>query len=361
MKQLSIYLLEPFLGGSHQQWARGWQAHSQHHIQIIGMPAKTWKWRMHGAAVHLAKEVRSLPEPDLFVASDMLNLATFKALSGSRKPCYLYFHENQINYPWSPQDEDTKINRDRHYGWINYTSALVADGVAFNSPYHREAFLAALPAFLGALPDFQGLDTIEEIRRKAIVLPIGMDFVEAKRTTRSANLAPLITWNHRWEYDKNPEDFFGLCRQLLAAGIAFRLAVLGEPKAAAPDIFAQAKAEFQEQIIHWGFAEDRSDYWQLLYETDLLPVTSRQDFFGISAVEAMYAGAQPLFPNRLAFPGHLSAGLRQKHLYNNPDECFQKAQRLLKETHQATPEAYRAAVAHYAWPQLIGAYDAWVG
>ncbi len=361
MKQSAIYLLEPFLGGSHQQWAQGWQANSQHQIQIIGMPAKAWKWRMHGGAVHLAREVAKLPEPDAFVVSDMLNLTTFKALSGTRKPCYLYFHENQINYPWSPQDEDTKINRDRHYGWINYTSALVADSIAFNSTYHREAFLSALPDFLRALPDFQGLDTVEAIRQKSIVLPIGMDFAEGERARRPAPLPPLITWNHRWEYDKNPEDFFALCRQLQAADIAFRLAVLGEPKAAAPAIFSQAKEEFQKQIIHWGYAKDRSVYWQLLYETDLLPVTSRQDFFGISAVEAMYAGAQPLFPNRLAFPEHLGANLQTKHRYNSPEECFQKAQTLLAEAGEATPEAYRAAVAQYAWPKLIGAYDAWVG
>ena len=38
-------------------------------------------------------------------------------------PTAIYFHENQISYPWSPRDRDKIQNRDNHYGFINYVCA----------------------------------------------------------------------------------------------------------------------------------------------------------------------------------------------------------------------------------------------
>ena len=51
-----------------------------------------------------------------------------------------------------------------------------------------------------------------------------------------------------------------------------------------------------EEIIHFGFVESKSDYYHLLNQSDIVPVTSNQDFFGISAIEAIAAGCVPLLP-----------------------------------------------------------------
>ena len=61
----------------------------------------------------------------------MLNLPVFKSLIKSNVKIVLYFHENQITYPWSDNDPDIKLKRDQHYGFINYTSALIADEIIF--------------------------------------------------------------------------------------------------------------------------------------------------------------------------------------------------------------------------------------
>ena len=136
---MKILLLEPYFTGSHKSWAEGYQSNSAHEIQIISLPGQFWKWRMHGGAITIAKEFLQLDfDPDLIIATDMLDLTSFLSLTRERTshiPTVLYFHENQITYPWSLTDRDVQEKRDVHYGFINLSSALAADHVLFNSKY----------------------------------------------------------------------------------------------------------------------------------------------------------------------------------------------------------------------------------
>src|SRR5438093_8004810 len=122
----SIVLLEPYDSGSHAAWLRGYQRHSRHHIDILSLPGQWWQWRMQGGAVTLARLfLDSGLSPDLIVASDMLDLTTFLALTREKTahvPTAVYFHENQLTYPPGPRQK-----RDLHYGFINYASALAAN------------------------------------------------------------------------------------------------------------------------------------------------------------------------------------------------------------------------------------------
>ncbi|MCB0510263.1 MAG: DUF3524 domain-containing protein, partial [Bacteroidetes bacterium] len=158
---MKIVLLESFYGGSHEQWARALQAYSKHEIIILSLPDKHWKWRMHGGAISLAKKfLEQNLEADLILASDMLDLNLFLSLTRSKSASIktaIYFHENQLTYPWSPNDEDTKLKRDMHYAFINVSSALSADKLFFNSAYHLNSFLNEVPNFLKVFPDFQEL------------------------------------------------------------------------------------------------------------------------------------------------------------------------------------------------------------
>ncbi len=135
---MRILLVEPYYTGSHAVWAEGYAQYSQHHIDILSLPGRFWKWRMHGGAVTLAQKfLASDLNHDFILATDMLDLTTFLALTRTKTahvPTAIYFHENQLTYPWSPDDRDVAQKRDKHYGFINYTSALAADAVFFNSP-----------------------------------------------------------------------------------------------------------------------------------------------------------------------------------------------------------------------------------
>jgi hypothetical protein len=205
-----ILLIEPYFTGSHAAWANGFAQHSQHQIDILSLPGRFWKWRMHGGAVTLAQEfLASDVTPDLILVTDMLDLTTFLALTRDKTaniPTAIYFHENQLTYPWSPDDRDIGQQRDKHYGFINYTSALAADMVLFNSVYHQESFLAALPNLLKHFPDYNELNTVIQIQEKSRVLSLGLDlqrFDQSKpiESDEQASPAsnPLIVWGHRWE------------------------------------------------------------------------------------------------------------------------------------------------------------------
>ena len=331
---------------------------------MFTLPGRHWKWRMHGAAVELAKQFMDQSvQPDVILTTDMLDTATFLALTRSRTanvPLAIYFHENQLTYPWSPTDEDVKQRRDRHYAWINYTSALTADAVFFNSQYHHDSFLGALPGFLRVFPDYKGLSTVDQIREKSSVLPLGMDLRAFDAIEpRFKPSVPVLLWNHRWEYDKNPEAFFHCCEKLASENLEFQLIVLGESYANSPSVFAEAKERFAHRILHWGYAENFATYAALLKSATLLPVTSRQDFFGGSVVEAMYCGVYPLLPDRLAFPEHLQPANQQDYLYDSDEELADKLQRILAiPNQQLLPSTQsRKGVAHYDWQVQVGLYD----
>ncbi len=359
-----IHLFAPFFTGSHKAWAEGYVQNSKHEIKIFSLSGKYWKWRMHGAAVSLAQQFLDQKEqPDLILATDMLDLATFLALTRQRTatiPTVLYFHENQLTYPWSPTDEDVALKRDRHYSWINYTSALAADQLCFNSQYHKDSFLKELAVFLQAFPDYKGLDNVPKITVKSMVLPLGMslkklDALKEGDVTRES--APVLLWNHRWEYDKNPDAFFKLCYRLKSENIDFQLIVLGEHYAKSPAVFKEAKEKLSDRILHWGYAERFEKYAAWLWRSDILPVTSKQDFFGGSVVEAMYCGVYPLLPNRLAFPEHIPNSSHKDHLYENEEDLYEKTKALLLDFSKLEACPFTDWVEGYDWTKMSGVYD----
>lgn len=330
---MKIALLEPYNTDSHQKWTKGLLEHGLDEIMVFQLPGSHWKWRMHGAAITLYKRLSASGfVPDIVLTSDMLDLALLRSLfhrDGKDAIFIHYFHENQLTYPWHDNDPDIRLKRDRHYSFINYSSALVADHVVFNSNYHKDAFNSTIESFLNAFPDHQNTETAENISSKSSVICPGIDFnvLDAFRE-ETANNTPLLLWNHRWEYDKNPNDFFQALEIISAEGISFQLAVCGRDFPDSPKIFSQAKEKLKSHIVHWGFCSTEEEYIRLLWKADILPVTSMQDFFGYSVVEAMYCGAYPLLPERLVFPEHVED---KKHFYNHQDEFLQKLRNVLKE------------------------------
>lgn len=354
---MNIALFEGFYAGSHKRWADEWKQHSQHSIQLFTLSAAHWKWRMHGGAITLVKQyLQSGFRADAIVCTDMLDLALVRSLlhqSNVQTKCYLYFHENQLTYPFSVTDTDRINNRDRHYGFINYTSALVADGVAFNSAYHRSIFLSELKTFLTPFPDHQELKNVDRIAEKSIVLYPGMSFPSELPALQEAK-KPRFLWNHRWEFDKNPEAFFKNLFQLSDEGFDFEIVVLGEHFKNSPKIFDEAKTRLAPHIVHWGFAESREEYVQWVASCSHLPVTSNQDFFGYSIIEAAQLGVTPILPFRLAYPEH---PFPEHCYYQSKDELMLR----LRQLFQAPINKEAFDLSRYAWENLIENYDSFFG
>ncbi len=364
---MKILLIEPFLEGSHQAWAEGYQRHSEHEVKILSLPGRHWKWRMYGGAVSLAKKFLEMDfMPDLLLATDMLDFATFLALSRSKSggiPTALYFHENQITYPWSPDDPDIALQRNNQYGFINYTSALAADQIFFNSTYHLQSFTQTLEPFLKQFPDFKELQNIAAIQTKSRVLPLGLDLkkLDQYRVDKIMD-HPLILWNHRWEYDKHPELFFQTLIRLAKENMDFKIFVLGSQYQKSPAIFAAAKIQLADRILHWGFVENFADYARCLWQSNLYPVTSNQDFFGGSVVEALYCGASPLLPDRLAYPEHIPNDQKASYFYQSPEDFYNQLKSRIQDFYQNRTfifenDKIQNFVARYDWSTLGTQYD----
>jgi glycosyltransferase involved in cell wall biosynthesis len=359
---MNIWLIEPYYTGSHRAWAEGYQAHSGHDVRLLTLPGRFWKWRMQGGAVTLARMAASMAAemdqgPDIILASDMLNLPTFVALAGPQvadTPVALYFHENQLTYPLQPGEK-----RDLHYGFVNYVSALRAERVLFNSAYHLETFLEELPRLLKHFPDYNELGTLNEIRAKAQVLPLGLELtrLDAHRPKQPLAGRPVILWNHRWEYDKDPDSFFQAVYALAAEGLDFGLMLLGESFRNQPEEFLLARQRLPDRIVHFGYAENARTYAQLLWQADIVVSTALHEFFGTAVVEACYCGCFPVLPNRLSYPELIPAAHHKACLFDGFDGLLGRLRHAALHLGKTRTISLEAHMAQFDWKLLAPRYD----
>ncbi|MEF8796977.1 MAG: DUF3524 domain-containing protein [Salinivenus sp.] len=370
---MDILALEPWYGGSHQRFLDGLVDHSAHDIRTITMPGRFWRWRMEGGGVTLAKKVRSTVEkgnpPDLVFATDKVNLPAVLSLSRPRLdgvPVVQYFHENQLTYPLPP-DED----RERAYAITNYLSALAADRVVFNSQSHFDEFIEALPQLLRDFPDYTNMHTVRDLREKSTVLHLGMDLsahdayrgARTKRTLRSTR-PPVVLWNQRWEYDKNPSDFFRVMNRLDDVGVPFQLILAGKHFHEQPEEFEQAFERYAERILHYGYAEDFAEYSRLLHRADIVVSTARHEFFGVAVQEAIYCGCHPVLPRRLSYPelipeSHHEPLLHAPIFYDDDQGLFEVLRDILEgEERPLPPKTLRDIPAPLDWDRHVDHYDA---
>ena len=356
---MKILIIEPFLTGSHRSWVAGYQKYSSHEINILSLPGRFWKWRMHGGAITMAKRyVKSKFKPDLILVTDMLNLPVFQSLIELTCPIAIYFHENQFTYPWSPMDADVKLNRDKHYGYINYSSALSADQVYFNSQFHLDSFFIGLEKFLRQFPDYREMKNIETIKEKSSILHLGLDLHKFDLcSTKNNSDLPLILWNHRWEHDKNPETFFNILENLSMKGAEFQLAVLGQEFKRELPCFTNAKKSLKKHIVQFGFIQSFEDYAKWLWKADILPVTSNQDFFGGSIMEAVYCKTIPLLPSRLTYPELFHIDNNPQLFYEDESDLLEKLTIAVQDISELRQDNYQKIAEKYSWSNMVEIYD----
>ena len=314
---------------------------------------------MRGAALHMAPRLPPVDRYDLMLTTNLLSLADMRALMAPRHlPTVVYFHENQLTYPVAGGDL-----RDVHFGFTDITTALAADQVWFNSGSHRDAFLAALPAFVQQMPDARPTWITAAIRRKTAVLYPGCDFPAERDAlplpASAAGRPPLIIWNHRWEFDKNPEAFFDALYELASQGRAFEAALLGECFQDQPKCFLEARDRLGERIVQFGFAPSQDDYRGWLKRGSIVISTALQENFGFSVVEAIRFGCLPLLPRRLSYPEIIPRRFHDLCLYASPSDLVAKLAHLLDHHRDYVEEqqSLQDAMARYAWTKRIGAFD----
>lgn len=358
---LDVLVVEPYLGGSHAAWAAGLARHSRHRIETIELPGRWWKWRMRGGAVTVADRAAILAgggyRPDVVLVSGMIDLALLRAMLDGiwgRIPTALYLHESQLTYPDSPQ-----MRPDASFAFINWTSALVADHVAFNSGYHRDVFFRRIELLLGSFPDYSHVHHVDSVREKSSVLPVGVDFawIDDSQRLRDGG-PPIIMWNHRWEHDKDPTTFLSSLDSLSSAGVEFRVALCGENFRQQPSEFVEAGRRLGDRVVAFGHA-DEPTYRRLLLQSEVVVSTALQEFFGTSIVEAAAAGAAPVLPDRLSYPWLIPEGLHDRVLY--PDGQLSEALHRVLTNPSLRQEISAVLIPEmrhrFAWESVIGRYD----
>jgi len=274
-------------------------------------------------------------------------------------------HENQLTYP-----PPLGAKRDLTYGMIQHLSMLAADRVCFNSAYHLESWFGEAPRLLKHFPDYTHLETVATARAKSSVLPVGCDLRRldrceglGTRNQASGNpvaspLAhrPLILWNQRWEYDKDPGTMLRALYMLADERLEFRIALAGENFRMQPAEFEEARARLGDRLVHYGYAESEADYAQLLWDADIVLSTAIHEFFGVSIVEAITCGCLPILPRRLSYPELIPALWHDRCLYDDFAGLLAHLRAAIADP--AAPPALRASMARFDWQALAPVYDA---
>ncbi len=354
---MRFVVVEPYYGGSHRAWADGYAAASRHDVTLLTLPARFWKWRMHGAFLTLAAmldaDVEEHGPPDVIVVSSMLDVAAFAGAirsSAPGVPIVVYFHESQFTYPLSPADRT-----DHTYAMKNWSSAAVADLVVFNSQYHRSVFADAAHRFLNAFPEFTHTHLVPSVIDASIVLPVGVDVAPLVTSEPRREGTPLVLWNHRWEHDKGPEELLAIVTGLIERDVEFTMAMCGEVFVSVPETYNTIVDRLGDRLVHQGWIE-ADGYRELLLGSSVVLSTALQEFFGVSVVEGIAAGAHPVLPDRLVYPERLAAlgGEPLTMLYETAPAAIDLIEAALRRSPQPM---LRATTMRYDWSTVASSYD----
>ena len=307
MNPLKILLVEPWFDGSHRRWAEGYQQASRHDVHLLGLPGELWRWRLRGGSVPLADLIESWMKangrPDALVVSGLVDVAQLLGLmraSLAATPVVIYQHESQLLYPTeSAVDQDSALH--------NWLSWVAADEVWFNSPFHMYGVIDKLEPWLSQLPDQSHVPRIEEVTKRFVVEPVGVD-VQGILDLPEVPIPPgppVILWPHRWEADKDPTAFGNALMKAAEAGHEFGLILAGED----PSGFSGSAAEARQRITQAFGARvlavgpfDPARYRMALARADIVVSCAKHEFFGVAIVEAIAAGCVPILPKALSYP-----------------------------------------------------------
>ncbi len=356
-ERIRVLALEPYYGGSHRAVLDLLVAHVDAEWTLVTLPARKWKWRMRGAAITMAEQVRALVAEsgarapyDVVFASTFLNLAEWRGLVGpalARVPAIVYFHENQLLYPNRHTAE-----WDLQFPLTNVTTALSAECCVFNTAWNLEGFLSEIPVFMRGFPDHRPAGLEEVIRAKSTVLAPPFDERVFARAPLVRGDRVRLVWPHRWEHDKGPEEFLAAVGALAAEGLDFEVAIAGQSFRETEEAIASAARSLGPRLVHCGQPEGRSAYAALLSSSDVAVSTAQNEFFGLAMVEACAAGCMPLVPERLAYPEIYPASFR----YDGFDDLVSRLRAHI--TCRPAPGAARSLAGRFSIECLAPCYSA---
>jgi glycosyltransferase involved in cell wall biosynthesis len=306
-----VLLLSGYDATSHRYWRDLLQESiEQYNWTQIALADRFFSWRVRGNSLTFAFEHRETLQQDfdLLIVTSMVDLSSLRGFVPNLAfvPTLVYVHENQFDYPENINGENLSNRLNAQITSIY--SLLCADKILFNSEYNRNTFFAGAEQLLKRLPDGVPKLLLDKCRKISTVLAVPIARPQKTQQPRSPVIdnerAIEILWNHRWEYDKQPDVFFEALSLLKKQGYVFRLHVVGQSFRKSPECFQHAKREFSQEIHSWGF-QPRGDYFKILSRSDIVVSTAIHDFQGLSMLEAIAYGCFPVAPDRVAYPEYI--------------------------------------------------------
>ena len=121
------------------------------------------------------------------------------------------------------------------------------------------------------------------------------------------------------------------------------------------DYFDNAKKILNDRILKFAYADSFEEYANWLRRSDILPVTSKQDFFGISIIEAAYCNTHPILPKRLTYP-EIFKNNAKTEFYEDNNELYEKIKSLI--TSKSYKQDYKNTFLNkYDWDNIVNKYD----
>ncbi len=356
--RLKILLLSAYDASSHRYW-RELLAEQLDEFDwtVVSLPDRHFYWRIRSNALtYVSQHNEKLSaDYDLVLATSMVDLCGLKGLlpKVSRIPSVLYFHENQFAYP--VRKPGTNIINSQ---LVSVYSSMAADRVLFNSNYNRQSFLSGANELFKKMPDGVPSNVMDKVASVCEVLPVPIQSANRSRSIDGpgygASDRPLeIVWNHRWEYDKQPEVFFAAMARLQNHGVDFVLHLMGQSFREMPPCFAEAKDTLAGHIQTWGY-QPRAEYLGILQQADMVVSCAVHDFQGLGMLEAICYGCVPVAPARVAYGEYIPQELLYQCEANreNEDEVlFNKIISLVQGEWPSVPD-----VSRYSAENLLDQY-----
>lgn len=358
-----ILLLSGYDAASHRYWRRLLAEQlTQFEWVQLALPDRHFSWRVRGSSLEFAFQFQNeiSGDFDIVIATSMVDLASLRGFvpSLANIPTIVYFHENQFVYPVSSAQPNI-VNAQL----TSIYSALCADCIVFNSRYNAETFHQGATELFRRLPGNKNTHVVEQLIEKSSVIPVPIVFPETQ--AENSNEEPLseqkdhlqtipqILWNHRWEYDKQPEVFFAALAILKEREIRFKLHVLGQSFRKIPSCFNDAESDFADEIETFGF-QSTERYRQILASSDVVVSTALHDFQGLSLQQAISHGCTPVAPDRVAYPEYIPGQFLYSVKGTERNEAQSVANKLIEVL--VLNEPCRINLEKYRAPQTIKNY-----
>lgn len=347
-----ILLLSGYDAASHRHWRDILiDAMPQYHWTVLALPDRHFFWRARGNGLTYAfSHAEQLSAHyDLIIATSMVDLCSLRGFVPALAsiPTLIYFHENQFAYPMKkPGSNIVNVQLTSIY------SALCADRILFNSQFNMDSFYQGAQALLKKMPDGVPRDVLAISMDSSTVLPVP---IYSDKKIPETGKVPIhtpveIVWNHRWEYDKQPEVFFDAINKLEIAGVDFRLHVMGQSFREIPGCFNVAAHRFEDKIITWGH-QPSEQYNKILDQADIVVSTAIHDFQGLSLLQAISRGCIPVAPDRVAYPEYVPASQLYDGDSDEATALFDKLRRTVESS-----QSLRVDVSRFYIDELVDQY-----